>query len=153
MMRYPSDLRVYCVKDEGKKKLTVTFKTAHNDISCRKMIIKKKPKTQATLFYHIVLSPSFPLFFPLKLCSLVISAEIFNLKCTISGFYNPFLCTICNQKQANFHFNIAIGTVFHKCTDIFQMRWNSGKLSCLVTVSAEEFCSRWRAVQCTLCGV
>lgn len=38
MMRYPSHLRTPCVKDEGKKRLPVTFKTSHNSISCHKRI-------------------------------------------------------------------------------------------------------------------
>lgn len=71
---------------------TVTFKTAQNTISCHKIIIKKKNKENPTkppnnTFLPYFLSTLFPLFLPLKLCSPVISAEIFNLKWTISVFY------------------------------------------------------------------
>lgn len=36
MTRYPSDLRVHCITDEEEKKLTVTFKIAHNTTSYHK---------------------------------------------------------------------------------------------------------------------
>lgn len=122
-MRYPSGLRIHCVKDEGKKKLMVPFKTAHNTISCQKQN-KRQTKTEKNptnpenpnnTFSPYFPSALFPLFLRLKLCSPVTSAEMFNLKCTISGFYksggkssclkdHSFLCIICNLKQAKFSF-------------------------------------------------
>lgn len=109
------------------RKSSQVHNTAHNTISCHKIIIKtpdkwRKPnKTPKQHFFTILSFLHYFLFFlPFKLCSPVISPEIFNLKCTILGFYkagrksscpknNSSLCTICNQKLI-FHFNIAIGT-------------------------------------------
>lgn len=48
MMRYLSDLRIHCIKDEGKKKLTVIFTTAHSSISHHKIIIKKYKQMKKT---------------------------------------------------------------------------------------------------------
>lgn len=173
-MRYPSGLRIHCVKDEGKKKLMVPFKTAHNTISCQKQNkrqtkakqkkTQQTQKTQTTLFHHIFLLHYF-------LCFSVSSFVLLSLvlRClTWSSLFLDFISLVerahvlkiilsCVSfaiwNRLSFHFNIAVGTVFHKCTHIFEMRWNSGKRSCLVTVSARDFCSWGRAVQCMHCGV
>lgn len=84
MKRYPSDLRKHCVKDEEKKKLTVTFKTSQNSISCHKIIIKNQTKKPNTFL------PSCPFhyFLCFSLSSFVLlSLLLFNLKCITSGFY------------------------------------------------------------------
>lgn len=163
-------LRIHPVKDEEKKKLTVTFKTAHNTIICHKIKKKKKnqrkPKRNPRQCFFPILS--FPHYFLCFSPSNFVLLSLVLRHLTWSSIFLDFMRLVQRshvlkiilswapfaiRNRLIFHVNIAIGIVLHKCKHIFQMKWDSGKLSCSVTVSARDFSTQWRADQCTPCGI